>query len=200
MSETPRKEQPAQDADSEDFLSRWSRRKTQAHKGAAEADVAAMPKPVSAPPVDPDSAQLSPPEVGDDAAADAGTADVPAVELPPIEALDENSDYSAFMQSGVPADMQRKALRKLFTSPKFNVRDGLDDYDLDFSNPQPLGSIITAEMRRRVQQELERMMAGETDDGARQERPAAVAADAGTTPDPEPDSDAGPDDDRTDSA
>jgi len=77
--------------------------------------------------------------------------------LPPIESLGADSDYSAFLSSDVSADVQRKALRKLFQSPKFNVRDGLDDYDLDFTNPEPLGNIVTAEMRHRMRIELEKL-------------------------------------------
>jgi hypothetical protein len=66
----------------------------------------------------------------------------------------------------------------LFHSPQFNVRDGLDDYDLDFSKPEPLGDIITAEMRYRVERELERLAGlvedGETPDDA----PSLAASDA----------------------
>jgi len=202
MSETPSKKQPGQDADSEGFLSRWSRRKTMSRQGAetADADADAVPQPTPESEPVADDVQPVPPATVDGAAADSGSAVAPAVELPPIEALDENSDYSAFMQSGVSADMQRKALRKLFTSPKFNVRDGLDDYDLDYSNPQPLGNVITAEMRRRVRKELERMAALDTRDDSQHELPAAVAADTATTAIPEPDADAESDDDRTETA
>ena len=47
MSETPSKKQPGQDADSEGFLSRWSRRKTMSRQGAetADADADAVPQP-----------------------------------------------------------------------------------------------------------------------------------------------------------
>jgi hypothetical protein len=116
-------------------------------------------------------------------------------ELPPIESLDENSDYAAFLAAEVPADMQRKALRKLFRSPKFNVRDGLDDYDLDFSSPEPLGDIVTAEMRHRLRAELERLAGlGDDDDGPQDAMPAA-AAEAPEGDDPGQPADNEPDDD-----
>jgi hypothetical protein len=134
----------------EGFLTRWSERKSMARQGLE--------------PPEPEENDGVPPEAegaaGDPAdAATAEVADAAAepVELPPLESLDEDSDYSPFLAAGVPSDVRRDALRKLFHSPKFNVRDGLDDYDLDFTNPEPLGDIITAEMRHRMQVELERL-------------------------------------------
>jgi hypothetical protein len=54
------------------------------------------------------------------------------VDLPPIDGICENDCVSAFMQPGVDETTRRLALRKLFHQPKFNLRDGLDDYDGDF--------------------------------------------------------------------
>ena len=161
----------------EDFLARWSRRKTLSRKGeelpepeeaaddteSRDAPAAQEPSPVAA-----DAAPGHPDDISD---ADDDT----EVELPPLESLGEDSDYSAFLRDGVPADMKQKALRKLFHSPKFNIRDGLDDYDLDFSNPEPLGDVITAEMRYRMKRELERL-AGLDDDEERDDETTAVAA------------------------
>ncbi len=67
-------------------------------------------------------------------------------------------------------------MRKLFHSPKFNVRDGLDDYDLDYTNPEPLGNIVTAEMRRRILREIERLV--ESDEDVADETVAIAADDA----------------------
>ena len=83
------------------------------------------------------------------------------------------------MGKGVPADLRQKALRKLFHSDKFNVRDGLDDYDLYFSNPEPLGDIITAEMRYRVEAELERLAGLDEDEQIPEDSPAVATVDAG---------------------
>ena len=69
-------------------------------------------------------------------------------EMPPVESLDENADISGFMSPRVGESLRRRALRKIFLSAKFNVRDGLDDYDDDFTSFAPLGDVITAEMRR----------------------------------------------------
>ena len=161
----------------EDFLARWSRRKTLSRKGeelpepeeaADDAESRDAPAAQERPPVAADAAPGHPDDISD---ADDDT----EVELPPLESLGEDSDYSAFLRDGVPADMKQKALRKLFHSPKFNIRDGLDDYDLDFSNPEPLGDVITAEMRYRMKRELERL-AGLDDDEERDDETTAVAA------------------------
>jgi len=160
---------------SEDFLSRWSQRKAMAREGmelpddpevAEVAEVAEVPEP---PPAETaDSSPLASDASADDAAE--------PVELPPLESLDENSDYSAFLGKDVAPDLRQKALRQLFQSPKFNVRDGLDDYDLDFSKPEPLGDIVTAEMRYRIKAELERLARRELEGGAPAETAVAAAA------------------------
>jgi hypothetical protein len=136
--------------DQEGFLTRWSRRKTLSRQGeelpepAEEADGEHAASPVAQDPA------LIPEDSSSEPAAEAaGVPEETTPELPPLESLDEDSDYSAFLGDGVPADVKQKALHKLFHSPKFNIRDGLDDYDWDFTNPEPLGDIITAEMRYR---------------------------------------------------
>lgn len=54
--------------------------------------------------------------------------------LPDIETLKEESDFSAFLKEGVPDKLRRLALRKLWAStPLFGLRDGLNDYDEDFT-------------------------------------------------------------------
>jgi hypothetical protein len=165
----------------EDFLARWSRRKTLARKGEE------LPEP----PADANEGMQDTLQAGEETSPvveqpAAEPADekggVPAdaeTELPPLEALDENSDYSAFLGKDVPPDLKQKALKKLFQSPKFNVRDGLDDYDWDFSNPEPLGDIITAEMRHRVQRGLERLAGLDEDEENPQDSQALAAVDTG---------------------
>ena len=200
MSKTPPKE--ASDAgapevdtlDNEAFLTRWSRRKALAREGVE------LPEPDEELADDsespPNEADVQEP-VGK---ADGQVAEAPAAatELPPIESLGEDSDYSAFLAADVPADLQRKALRKLFQSPKFNVRDGLDDYDLDFSSPEPLGDIVTAEMRHRLRAELERLARLDEDEAAVDDGGEEAAPTPETVADsnePEQPADSEPDDD-----
>lgn len=66
-----------------------------------------------------------------------------ARELPPLESLTAESDFSAFMNPNVPDILQRAALKKLWKSdPFFNFRDGLNEYDDDY-NLEPLINAAT---------------------------------------------------------
>lgn len=65
-------------------------------------------------------------------------------DLPPIDELDENSDFSGFLKQNVPLFIQRQALQKLWRShPIFAVLDGLNDYDEDFTIAAQMGKAIT---------------------------------------------------------
>lgn len=168
----------ADTGEDESFLARWSARKTEARKGIE------LPEPEEQETAAQESA-AEPAEHNEEPAAET------APELPALESLDEDSDYSAFLDARVDADTQREALRKLFRSPKFNVRDGLDDYDLDYTNPEPLGNIVTAEMRHRIKVELERLAGLDDESDGPEETVAAVDTDAVDEPEeqsgPEPD-------------
>jgi hypothetical protein len=118
----------------ESFVERWSRLKQQARTGVL-----------------PDSAQSLPAVAAPAPDADAAPGATPAVELPDLAQLGQDSDYSAFLTPGVDADLRRRALRQLFSSPKFNVFDGLDTYRDDFRNFAPLGDVVTADMRHHVE-------------------------------------------------
>ena len=177
MSENPHKDTvvdtTAESGEQVSFLARWSRRKTEARTGVELPEPEADHEPAADDAADSVSAATSEPVEHSEDLPDNPAEATP--ELPSIDSLDENSDYSAFLSSDVSADVQRKALRKLFQSPKFNVRDGLDDYDLDFTNPEPLGNIITAEMRHRMRIELEKL-AGLDEDAEDVEDKETVAA------------------------
>jgi hypothetical protein len=135
----------------EPFLSRWSRRKAQARRPepvepAQDAPAVDAPANVACPPAD-----KTVPELPVDAPATPAAATPPPVELPNLDELGEDSDYSAFLTPGVDTDLRRRALRKLFSSPKFNVFDGLDTYRDDFTSFPALGSVVTADMRYHVE-------------------------------------------------
>ncbi len=78
-------------------------------------------------------------------------------DMPPLESLNEASDFGQFMSPGVSDVLRKAALRKLFRLPVFGLRDGLDDYDEDFRSFAALGNIITADMRFEKQRFEERM-------------------------------------------
>lgn len=185
----------------EGFLTRWSRRKARSLRGeelpepeeagADEEDAAQADATADATPAEAEEAAAAPETETDRAEPDA------LPELPSLDSLGADSDYSAFMRKDVPSDLRQQALRKLFHSPKFNIRDGLDDYDWDMSSPEPLGDIITAEMRYRVERELKRLAGLDADEQTREDAPAVAATDTGehdSTDDP-PDPEA--DDERT---
>lgn len=138
------------DTESEDFINRWARRKAEATARAGEETESAVPATVeeSAPDeVPPPSEPLT-----DD-------------DMPAIETLGEDADVSGFLSPGVSDDLRRAALRKLFHGPKFNICDGLDDYCGDYTKFEPLGDIITADMRFQMQRALERLADAEDSEG-----------------------------------
>ena len=93
--------------------------------GAEQAPPAADQPPADQPPADQPPADQPP--------ADQPPADQPPVDLPPVESLTKDSDFKAFLADGVPEELKRAALRKLWRSdPIFSIIDGLDDYDEDF--------------------------------------------------------------------
>jgi hypothetical protein len=169
------------DAGDESFLGRWSRLKAQAREREAS--------PAPAPDA-PGSAE--PPEAAAQASPDAPP---PVVQLPDLEQLDQDSDYSAFLTPGVDAALRKRALRKLFSSPKFNVFDGLDTYRDDFTSFPPLGDVVTADMRHHLERLAREFVAGT--EGAPPPASPVAAATAGETSEP-PRGPAAPPPDRTD--
>ena len=149
----------------EGFLSRWSRHKKQVIDGTD----------------DPQSGKIQPqqslekqrkadPDPGQDAIIDSDSAEknnenklLSDEDMPDIDSLTESSDYSAFMSPGVSEGLRKLALRKLFSSAGFNVRDGLDDYDDDFRNFAALGDIITSDMKHQMELAEQRKQQQETE-------------------------------------
>lgn len=139
----------------EPFLARWSRRKQEAREQApavSDAKPPAAALPDAAPP---------------DVSLEAGPAPEPKVltdeDMPPIESLTDDADYSGFLSAGVSEVLRRKALRRLFSSPKFNVTDGLDDFAEDYTQFAPLGDVVTADMKHRMERLLDRLGSNEAD-------------------------------------
>jgi hypothetical protein len=152
----------------EGFLGRWSRLKSNAGvEGNTPDDRLQEHMPVQG-----GSAQVENIEAKTDA------------DMPPLESLNEDSDYSVFFSSKVSEGLRRIALRKLFGSSKFNLRDGLDDYDEDFRSFKALGDILTSDMRHHIERALEEPEAGD------REAQAEVAAAPGEeSVEPDADSD-----------
>ena len=114
------------------FLNRWSQRK---RDSSAEDDLQSDDQQLPA--------QTSAPEESDEASQQVLT----DADMPDIETLDAESDYSPFLSEGVSKELRNLALKKLFFSGKFAIRDGLDDYDDDFTYFEPLGDTVTSDMK-----------------------------------------------------
>jgi uncharacterized protein DUF3306 len=110
-------------------LSRWSRRKlAAAAKAPAATSAPAVPAPATAP------GAPTPPA---------------ALELPPVESLTFDSDFTAFLQPGVDDKVKRAALKQLFRDPRFNIMDGLDTYIDDYTKADPIPPDIVADLLQR---------------------------------------------------
>ena len=136
----------------DNFLDRWSRRKVEARQGlrkkpAGEAspgidpgasDVAAVADDVDTSEAHRDAGPDLAPETATErpAPGEEGEADRSAeFEGFDFDSLDYESDYTRFMEQGVPEAIRRRALRKLWQSnPILANVDGLNDYDEDFTD------------------------------------------------------------------
>jgi hypothetical protein len=186
--------------DGDGFLARWSRRKVHARTATPSA------------PASTQGVTVGPAEAGA-VGREPDRKDPTDADMPPLESLTAESDYSGFLSRGVSEGLRRKALSRLFRSPAFNVVDGLDDYAEDFRSFAALGDIVTADMRHRMEQQARRLVdgagepvAGElkaerdspperADIAERQDQRVARMTDADRSPPEPPDTDAiGPDD------
>lgn len=143
----------------ENPLARWSRLKREA---AREAEAS---KPATAPGPAPRAGEAPPPE------------------LPPLDRLTPDSDFSAFMDPRVDERLRRLALKKLFSDPRLNIVDGLDDFAEDYTLledlPQELvGKLEHARRTMRRPDPEEKQDEREEEQEAAPERSVAQAAEA----------------------
>ena len=83
-------------------------------------------------------------------------------DMPDIGTLNEDSDFSGFMSTGVSEALRQMALKKLFHGKSYNVRDGLDEYDGDYSSFEKLDpSVITCDMKHLIEVEAEKLLAAQ---------------------------------------
>lgn len=170
-------------AGEDDFLSRWSRRKSEAKDPSR-----ARPEPTPPEPRSP-AAEVPAPAV---------TAPLP---LPPTETLTTESDFAPFMAPGVDGDVRRQALKTLFSDPRYNVMDMMDVYVDDFSKPDPIPAAWMDQLqqlsrlgdragRDREEEERRKAMAEAAADG---QAPAVEGAPGKTAEAAAPDTPAEPD-------
>ena len=134
------------DEEDEGPLARWSRLKRRS--GSARSGRRGDAAPVTVANVDPGFPAASVPEGGVPAVApgeDTPAGEDAAKDLPPIDGLDKDSDYTPFLGDGVPEKLARAAMRKLWRSdPIFAFRDGLDDYDDDYTIIETIAKAVTS--------------------------------------------------------
>ncbi|MCP4407531.1 MAG: DUF3306 domain-containing protein [Gammaproteobacteria bacterium] len=135
-------DEPLQETADEGVLSRWSRLKSQAERTAE------VPISQGA-----DTDRTVPNHFKEPVPGEHKT----DADMPPIDSLGEHSDYSGFFSPKVSEELRRLALRKLFHTAKFNITDGLDDYDEDFRSFEALGDLVTADMRYHLERTAEQV-------------------------------------------
>lgn len=162
----------------EPFLWRWSRLKRESREVPPDEPAMAPEEPAGQPAGEATSVPAAAPAHGVPPA-------VEPVELPPLDTLNEESDFGAFMHAGVDPELRRMALRKMFRNPKYGVVDELDPFRANFAAFTPLGDMVTAEMKfhaeRLLRKEME--MAGEAAEGAGTSSPEAGEVGAGESAD-----------------
>lgn len=125
-------------SDPEKFLQRWARRKQEAAQNApAEPNEPLMDVPANAP--NPDGLPFDP------------------ASLPSLESITADSDIRGFFAPGVPPELTRAALRRVWvTDPKIRDFVGLADYDWDFNAANAAAGFgpleLTDDLRRQVVQ------------------------------------------------
>jgi uncharacterized protein DUF3306 len=151
------------------FLQRWSRRKRAAENRA------------------PEDADLSPDgKKTDTNAAAQSDANLPAFDpatLPSIESITATSDVRAFLAPGVPEELTRAALRRVWvTDPTIRDFIGIAENQWDFTKPDGVpgfGSLeLTPELRRMVASligDAPRSITPQQENTARAEQTAKIA-------------------------
>ncbi|WP_337222727.1 DUF3306 domain-containing protein [Vibrio alginolyticus] len=78
----------------------------------------------------------------------------------------EEMSVAQLLVSEASESVKKAALRKIFLSEEFNVRDGLDDYDDDYSNLKSLSQDVAETLRDWVKDKVEDEPDAETAQGA----------------------------------
>jgi hypothetical protein len=137
----------------EGFASRWSRRKIESETNYSDEANEGINE-IS------DEIMLSEEEISEQKLAKLNA--LTDADMPDLETLGEDSDYSGFMSSNVSEALRKIALQTLFHGKSYNIRDGLDEYDGDYTSFEKLDpSVITADMRHLMEVEAEKLLAKE---------------------------------------
>ncbi|WP_286238494.1 DUF3306 domain-containing protein [Neptuniibacter halophilus] len=164
-------------SDKPSFFNRWSQRKAESRNDPIPDEALSAEDIPQAPEEEGVPAAETEPELTD--------ADMPA-----LETLDSESDFAQFFSPGVSQELRNLALRKLFLLPEFNLRDGLNDYDDDFSKMPELTQAVIDKLRSWVNEEVEEAEQ-QVKKELMQESDEEVAESAAATTSPEEEDDLG---------
>lgn len=139
------------------FMQRWSQRKRD-HGDASSSDKASAETPATLA----EQAHAPAPSEEHEASSRAAAL-IPGYDpqrpldeqLPEPEQLGAGDDFRAFMLPGVGEFLKRRALRRMFKVGNYNVRDGLDDYDEDYSQLMRMMPEVSARMRQWLHKDQE---------------------------------------------
>jgi hypothetical protein len=168
-------------SDHENFVARWSRLKRETAKDETQADA------VRSDLTPGDAAAAAAEQKGADASRKEGKPPEPVFDpasLPSIESITADSDIRAFLQSGVPADLTKAALRRVWTTDPA-IRDfiGIAENQWDFTDPTAMPGFgpleATDDVRELVAQAMGKL--GQVSEAAAEadvsdERSAALAS------------------------
>ncbi|OEE67949.1 hypothetical protein A1OO_19635 [Enterovibrio norvegicus FF-33] len=79
----------------------------------------------------------------------------PPPDMQDVARLKQGDSAASFLAKGVSAEIKKAALRKLFHSDAYNVLDGMNDYDLDYSNKASLTAEVAASLRQWTKEKIE---------------------------------------------
>ena len=159
------------------FFSRWSQRKLdESTDKALEAEQPVEETSVTS--SEPASQTLS-------SAEELAPNDPTSIE--PTDALEESADtkesasetteelsMAQLLVSEASESVKKAALRKLFLSEEFNVRDGLDDYDDDYSNLKSLSEGVAESLRDWVKEKVEEETPSEQEQATENKEEASI--------------------------
>jgi hypothetical protein len=141
-------------SDPDNFLARWSRRKREAVNELDDAQ--APPQDVAEPQRARDGDRS---EHGARPAAESREPLFDLESLPPIESITAETDIRPFLAPGVPAELTRAALRRVWLAdPKIRDFVGLADYDWDFNAPETITGFGPLEMTDDVRRQIARIV------------------------------------------
>src|SRR5262249_43386534 len=164
-------------SDPENFIARWSRRKR------AAAEDAEAQEPATAPDAPVQNAPAAEARKADECASgsepQAPEPGLDLARLPPLESITAETDIRAYLAPGVPAELTRAALRRVWSADP-QIRDfvGLSENSWDFNDPDAVAGFGRLEITDELRREVERMVGGGAADQAG-ERPAGAADEAG---------------------